>query len=247
MARLNPDWVTEGRIDFEYKKYLLLGYLQAVSRNFEEDKLYPFLSDLVFHYRNLLSIRDNHQRALNQFPKQLSKLDFEEFKLEYERMVEDGDYMEVIAQILEFALPRIEKQLGKGKEIYEQVDAQVRIEPIGLVPIDTSAGYFFLHAEQLPEVDIYEYEISIFTKSEDQFRELRTKFLDQFKLSITRTLESYKLELIRNNKQWPNPAAWLLSSSAVLPVQATLLPIAKRRLVRHLGQSGQNSARGLLS
>ncbi len=237
MATLHPDWVTEGRIDFEYKKYLLLGYLQAVSRHFQEDKLYPFLSDLVFHYRNLVSIRDNQTRALSQFPKQLSRLDFEEFKLEYERIVEDSDYMEVIAQILDFAIPCIQNQLGKGKEIYDQVEGMMRIEPIGLVPIDTSVGYFFLHTESKPEADVYEYEISLFGKSEDVFRGLRTRFLNRFVLTFTRTFENYKLELIQAKREWPNPATWLVSTSAMLPLQETLLPVAKRRLVRHLGSN----------
>ena len=151
MAILHADWVTEGRIDFEYKKYLLLGYLQAVSRHFQEEKLYPFLSDLVFHYRNLVSIRDNRTQALSQFPKQLTRLDFEEFKLEYERISQDAEYMEVIAEILDFAIPRIKNQLGQGKEIYDQVESQMKIEPIGIVPIDTSVGYFFLHTESRPE------------------------------------------------------------------------------------------------
>ncbi len=235
MATLNPDWVTEGRIDFEYKKYLLLGYLQTVSQYFKEDKLYPFLSDLVSQYRNLVSLRDNHTLALSQFPKQLSRLDLEEFTLEYERKVDDADYMEVIAQIVDYAIPRIQSQLGKGKEIYEQVESQMRIEPIGLVPIDTRVGYFFLHTDSRSDADIYEYEVSLFNHSDDSFRSLRTRFLVKVVLSITRTFESYKLDLIQTRRAWPNPAAWLVSASAPLPFQETLLPVAKRRLVRHLG------------
>ena len=237
MAILHADWVTEGRIDFEYKKYLLLGYLQAVSRHFQEEKLYPFLSDLVFHYRNLVSIRDNRTQALSQFPKQLTRLDFEEFKLEYERISQDAEYMEVIAEILDFAIPRIKNQLGQGKEIYDQVESQMKIEPIGIVPIDTSVGYFFLHTESRPEAEIYEYEVSLFEQSNETLRGLRTRFLNKVLLSFTRTFENYKLELIQTNKGWPNPAAWLVSTTAALPIQETLLPIAKRRLVHHLGTS----------
>jgi hypothetical protein len=238
MAKLHPDWVTEGHIDLEYKKYLLLGYLQAVSAHFSEERLYPFLSDLVFHYRNLVAIRENHQRTREQFPRQLSRLDFEEFRVEYERMVQDSDYMDIIADILEFAIPRIQNQLGQGREIYEQVEAQMRIEPIGLVPIDTSMGYFFLHAEPLPEANVYEYEVSIFDNSGDPYRGIRTRFIETVALGITQTFERYKLELLKARREWPNPAAWLVSSAALMPIQETLLPVAKRRLVRHLGEAG---------
>jgi hypothetical protein len=150
-------------------------------------------------------------------------------------MVDDADCMDVIAQIVDYAIPRIQAQLGKGKEIYDQVESHMRIEPIGLVPIDTSVGYFFLHTDTQSNADIYEYEVSLFGKSEDPFRSLRTRFLQQVMLSITRTFESYKLELIQTRREWPNPAAWLVSASLPLPIQETLLPVAKRRLVRHLG------------
>ena len=39
MKQLNPNWLTEGWVDFEYKKYLLLAYLQKVSIDFDERKL----------------------------------------------------------------------------------------------------------------------------------------------------------------------------------------------------------------
>ena len=58
MERLNENWITENHIDFEYKKYLLLAYLQHVSERFTETKLYPAFGELVQHYRNLVSLRD---------------------------------------------------------------------------------------------------------------------------------------------------------------------------------------------
>jgi hypothetical protein len=50
MKKLEEDWLTKGLIDFEYKKYILLDYLQHIKEQFKERRLYPFLSDLVFHY-----------------------------------------------------------------------------------------------------------------------------------------------------------------------------------------------------
>jgi hypothetical protein len=53
MERLKDGWLTEGLIDFEYKKYQLMAYFKHVKESFNRVELYPFLSDLVFHYRNL--------------------------------------------------------------------------------------------------------------------------------------------------------------------------------------------------
>ena len=236
MNKLHPDWVTEGLIDFEYKKYLLLAYLQWVSKRFTEQKLYPFLSDLVFHYRNLVSIRDSRSRAKKQFPKKLSRLDFEQFRVEYEKMVEDGAYMETIGQILEFAIPKIEGQLREGRDIYEFVEEQLSIEPIGIMPIDSQAGFFFLHVEQKKDTRVYSYDITLFENQEETYRGIRTTYLEHFSPSLTRTFESFKLELIKRHKDRPNPAAWLVSSPLSLPIEETFLPIAKRSLVRHIAK-----------
>ena len=46
MSSLSTNWITEKHIDFEYKKYVLLGYLQHVNESFTENKLYPSLSEL---------------------------------------------------------------------------------------------------------------------------------------------------------------------------------------------------------
>ena len=41
MPKLSKDWITEKHIDFEYKKYVLLAYLQEVEKHFEMTSLYP--------------------------------------------------------------------------------------------------------------------------------------------------------------------------------------------------------------
>lgn len=50
MKQLSETWFAEGRIDFELKKYTLLAYLQEVNSHFNENKLYPQLADIIFHY-----------------------------------------------------------------------------------------------------------------------------------------------------------------------------------------------------
>ena len=61
MNFLSESWLIEGNIDFESKKYTLLAYLQRINRAFNENQLYPQLADLIFHFRNLQSFKDNKQ------------------------------------------------------------------------------------------------------------------------------------------------------------------------------------------
>ena len=53
MGTLSENWLTEDIMDFEYKKYIVLGYLQNVETHFNEQKLYPDFAELIAHYKNL--------------------------------------------------------------------------------------------------------------------------------------------------------------------------------------------------
>ena len=55
MKTLSETWFAEGYIDFELKKYMLLAYLQEINKGFTENKLYPQLADIIFHYNNVIA------------------------------------------------------------------------------------------------------------------------------------------------------------------------------------------------
>jgi hypothetical protein len=59
MKTLSETWFADGYIDFELKKYTLLAYLQEINRNFQENKLYPQLADVIFHYNNQAAFHEN--------------------------------------------------------------------------------------------------------------------------------------------------------------------------------------------
>jgi hypothetical protein len=69
MEKLKENWLTEGLVDFEYKRYILLSYLKHVRESFSKTELYPFLSDLVAHYSNLKTLRENKSLMSESFPK----------------------------------------------------------------------------------------------------------------------------------------------------------------------------------
>src|SRR4051812_47971464 len=105
MKKLSKDWITEKYIDFEYKKYILLAYLKEVSENFDQTRLYPYLADLVEHYRNVLSIKENKESIYNSFPKRTEGADLEKFKLIYSKIVEDDELMQAIESIVQYSIP----------------------------------------------------------------------------------------------------------------------------------------------
>lgn len=237
MPSLSTNWVVEKHIDFEYKKYLLLGYLQEVSDQFNESKLYPSLGDLIRHYRNAMAIRDSKKLFDNSLPEQLKAADLNGLRLVYEKLVADDQIMAEVEQIVSYSIPRFEKYIREGQKIYEFIDSHLDIAPVGIVPLNTDEGYLFLKATRDKETLVYEYHITIFEGPDERYRGVHTHYLCSFDNSPAATFENIKSELIRYRRELPNPAIYAVASDMELPIDETLLPMAKRSLVRHISVS----------
>jgi hypothetical protein len=234
MEKLDKNWLTDGLIDFEYKKYLLLAYLQAAVRNFDEKKLYPKLSELAEHFRNLQLLKEQKMAVAKDFPKEISKLDFEKFKIEYRKIFGDDELIKEIDAIIEFALPEIEGKLGLGKELYEEVEEKLEVFPIGILPLRTDEGYFFLSDFLKRLVNVYYYQVTIFENVQEKYRGIHSRFMFNYNLSVTDSYESVKYRIIEQNAHLPNPATYAIEFKKSFPLPETMLPIAKRSLVKFI-------------
>src|SRR4030095_13373287 len=144
MKSLSETWFAEGRIDFELKKYTMLAYLQEISKYFTENKLYPQLTDIIFHYHNIVAFRENKKYLQEHFPKKLSGIQLEKLQLLYEQMIDDDELMQELEEIIHFSAGKLKNTIDAGAGIYEFVENNIDINPIGILPLDTQEGYFFL-------------------------------------------------------------------------------------------------------
>jgi hypothetical protein len=214
-----------------------LAYLKDVRQNFRITKLYPFLADLVFHYKNLLSIQENKNFIFEKFPRVIKKTDFEKLKLIYQKIVEDDDVMREIEDIVMFAIEQMKETLKEGREIYEFVEENVDLIPIGLSSLYKKEGYMLINEKPRTDVKVYRYQIALFEGSGEKYRGVHTTLIDQFEKSIVSTYEQIKLALIRKHRELPNPATYLVDTHFAFPLNETLLPVAKRMLVRKVNLS----------
>ncbi|MEM6641616.1 MAG: hypothetical protein AAF616_01440 [Bacteroidota bacterium] len=237
MNALKHDWLTEGLIDYEYKKYILLAYLKDIRQHFNQSELYPFLADLVFHYRNLVKVKESKKMLYENFPQSLSKADFEKLQLTYKKIVDDDAVMEQIEEILLFALPMVKEALEEGKELFEFVEENILMESVGVSPIYEDEGYLLINQDRSPDVSVYRYQLTFFQQAEEKYRSMSTTYLKSEVKKINRTFENLKIELTREFKDLPNPATYLVQTRLQFPMEQTVLPVAKRMLVRRLGAS----------
>lgn len=236
MNTLSPNWLTEHLIDFEYKKYVLLAYLQNIRKELGAQKLYPAFADLIFHYRNLCHLRDNKNLLYDQFPQKISHADFERLQLVYKNIVEDDETMRVIEDLVHYSIPLIGGALEEAREIYDHIERQIEISPVGITPLNTDRGYIFLSKAQSHDTIIYTYHITIFEDRHERFRGIHTAYLETASITLTQTYEQLKLNLTRRFTQWPNPATFAIIAKVACPLEESLLPIARRALVKHISQ-----------
>jgi hypothetical protein len=234
MKQLSETWFAEGYIDFELKKYVLLAYLKEINKYFNENKLYPQLADLIFHYNNILAFRENKRFLQEQFPKKLTGLQMEKLQMLYEQMIADDDLMQELENIINYSANKMKNTISSGTVIYELVEEKMTITPIGLIPLDVQEGYFFLSAGRSRSTRVYQYRLSFFEKYEEKYRSIKTVYLQMLQRSMINTYESIKRELIKTRTEIPNPAVYSIETELSFPVEETILPVAKRSLVKYI-------------
>lgn len=235
MKSLNKNWFIEKPLDYEYKKYQLLAYLQTIQQHFNHTQLYPTLNDLIFHYNSLQRFKTDKSSLTDAFPLRLSGADVAEIRLAYEKIVEDDDMMSEIERIINFALNNIHPAIKEGKEIHDFVESRLNIEEIGVLPLYPYHGYLLLRNGDEKGTRVYEYTITLFESEHDKYRGVHTSYITNYNRHfLHNTPESIRKDLIDTRRQTPNPAVYQVESDITFPLENTLLPIAKKKLVKKI-------------
>ncbi|HVK96224.1 MAG TPA: hypothetical protein VM368_00335, partial [Flavisolibacter sp.] len=224
-------------IDFELKKYTLLAYLKEINKYFDENKLYPQLSDLIFHFNNIVAFRENKKFLQEHFPKKLTGIQIEKLQILYEQMIEDNEMMQELEEIINYSAEKMKTMISNGAEIYEFIEEKLNISPVGIMPLDIQEGYFFLSSGNSRSTRVYQYRLSIFEKHDEKLRSMKTSFINAWERTMVNTYENIKYDLIKQNQSIPHPAVYSIETEYTFPVEETLLPIAKRSLVKLISQS----------
>ena len=231
MIELPEDWMTIGVLDIERKQYELLAYLQKVERKFNNLELYPYFSDLMRHYKNTIIIKDNKNAYREGFPKQLIDINLEDTTLKYESLVIDEGWMFEIDFLIDFALEELKEKIIVGKFIYDEVEKCTDLLPMGIIHSENDKGYFIIHDDT---IDVYEYEL-VKVLLGVKTGGLKTKLVRSYPKGYLLSYESIRLDLIEGSNII-NPSIFIIDCPIKYPVEKTLLPIAKRMLVKKLTQ-----------
>ena len=226
---LSKDWATMPAFDLELKRYLLLGYLKRVQEHFGQCKLYPYLQDLRERHAELVALRrskDDMQWALQGA---LIGFDPETGAPIHERL-KDEVPLKVIDDILDLAIPKLERSLTRGVQLHQQHAQQIQFVPIGVQPLDLRTGWLMMRT--LEEVRVYAYTIPWVqaTTSWDGQLAVRTNYVSTFPLGLSCSYEHIRSELLRGHHHLPLAATFALECPVPLPCMETFIPLAKQRV-----------------
>jgi hypothetical protein len=237
MHQLSKDWLTEKHLDPEYKQYVLLAYLGEVDAQFRQRKVYPALSELIDHYRNLKTLKAQADLLQQAFPQQLKGIDPQQWKLRYEPSESLQPELEALDEIIRFSLPQMEQRLEHGKQRFEEIEQSLHLSPVGVRPLYTGEGYLMFCLHRVAEIQVFNYSMRLYEKPDGAYRSMYTEKIWALPRSLQHTPETIKLELLQRRPDWVNPATFVLETEAEHPFEAAIFPIGKRMLMRELSRA----------
>jgi hypothetical protein len=181
-----------------------------------------------------MSFLESRTLVDENLPVEMSGIDLEGLKLVYEKISQDQDMMNILNDIVAFAMPKMEDAIYEGREIYEIVEEHIAMDPVGILPLYNKEGYFFLTNEENENVQIYRYDLSSIEKPDESYRTISSTYVRTETSSTMKILENIKLELAKEKKDLPTPATYCFHSMLSIPSEETFLPIAKRMLLKEL-------------
>jgi cytochrome c-type biogenesis protein CcmE len=221
--------------DVEKTQFQILSGLKKAESNFHRNRIYPDLAQLIELYGTLQNIAHSADTLEALVPKRLKDFDTNHKTWLYEPSELKASDFEIIRDLMLWALPHIQRTIEEGKTMFEFVDENLSVEVVGILPTYLEEGYVFVPDNATSSLYLIKYEVSIFTQANERYRSLKTTVLESVRRSIVlQPAETMKLQLIKQHPELPNPATYAFSTDLEFPFHETVLPVAKRRLLRCL-------------
>jgi hypothetical protein len=224
-------WLTEGLLDSEWKRYRLLALLQQAAAEFEAQRLFPVLPQLELQLQALQEFDAAYRQLEALSPKTLTALDLKNARALYlNANLPVSKEMEHCKEMANFAIPLIQEQVEEGRKIFRTATNELTLNTIGLAPLDVNSGYVMLHPGDTDLVLVYAYLNRMIQGLKQGLYYIHLEFICSYRLSIMNTYEKLRWKLIRYFHHYNSPATWLIESPQDVPLQQLLLPAVRQKL-----------------
>ena len=218
---MDTDWIFDGVIDAEQKQYVLLGYFQKLNKQLEEMKVYPMFTEITLHLANVQNIIKNNKilytdKKLTSYDDELTFIDLKTKDLPPLKVTELNE----LKTILQYSLSKLQDYFDIIKSLWTVVYDSIEIVSIHNEDnIGSKKGYFTTKSSQ--KIKIWEYNIR--------------KYKGYDKFNIVEKLEDNLLKHIHSPDN--TLPAFYLHCAKELPMEETLIPLFKRKVMSYVLQT----------
>lgn len=216
--------------DAESARYRILAGLAETRAAFQANRVAPWLGELVALHRALAALVAGAETVEGRAGPVV------DVDWEAGRLVRGGPDAPLAVGLARWALPYVEAAIGEGRALYEFAAERAALRAVGLVPPYRDEGFLLVRDGEA--VCVFRYHVSPLAGPDGQYRALRTSRLDAG-LDPLAPPGVWKAALAEAAPDLPAPAAFHLEAEVDLPVEATLVPVAKRKLLGLVGTWGE--------
>ncbi len=235
MASLDLETFTNGAQDPERAQMTIAAALEHITASFRKNRLYPGLAELIELTNALDTLRSNRAQYTTSLPRKLTGVDLDNRTLKFDALPTEPDIINKMFVLVDWALPLMQAVTEEGVVMFDFVTHSLNVDVVGIMPLYRDEGYALIPDERRHLLHVLRYEMSLYTADGDKYRALKTYELEPRKLSTTMpSPESIKIGLVRDHSDLPNPATYYMSTDLDFPFDETILPVAKRKLMRVL-------------
>jgi hypothetical protein len=232
---MNTDWMFEKPIDREHKEYKLLSYFQKMGEKLDNMELYPGFIELSLHLANVQTlVKDKKLLYTNKkFTSVDDELLVKDLKIKDVPEMSHDEYEEFI-KILSYSAPRIYEYFGMAKSVWELVYDSIHLKvKKNTKNILENKGYFYFVTGDI--MNIWEYEKKPAAKGSPESKVVTNLIYSEEKknLTIPKIIDSFSQWTTEDKKKLP---VIEMISRGDFPIDQTLLPMFKRKLIAYVGQ-----------
>lgn len=236
---MDTDWLFEDPIDREHKEYKLLSYFQKMGEKLDNMELYPGFIELSLHLANVQTLI--REKKLIYTDKKFDSIDDELLvrDLKIKKIPElSQNESEEFVKILTFTAPRLLEYFNIAKSLWSIVFDTISINvKKNKKNIQSKKGYFYYNEKKSGNLYVWEYNIKPAARKSPEEKTLVNLIYSEPKLKLTIP------KIINTFSQWNDEdeksslPVFEMVCSDIFPINETLLPLFKRKLINIIRQS----------
>ncbi len=206
--------------DLELGGYRVQALVQDARAAFARKAVFPFLADVTALAQAMHSVMDTALALRRARPGALSATTFEQGDVQREASpLEVPSEAEAFAR---WACALLDPLVHEGRTVFRFAGAHVTLEPVGVLPACAREGYLFLEGDGWQA-----YRFAAYLLGPSLGAELHATPVDDARALTPAAL---RRALVARFPEMPAPATFSLHSDLDFPTEATLLPVAGRKL-----------------